>query len=64
MNLELNENVPCPYCGETVGIVVDCTLGSQNFVEDCQVCCRPIEYTILIDEEGELIDLRASREDE
>ena len=64
MNIEQDKTVACPYCGEAVGIVINCTLSSQEFVEDCQVCCRPILFRVRIDEEGEISELRASTEDE
>ena len=34
--------VTCPHCGETVVIALDPAGGSrQEYVEDCQICCRP-----------------------
>lgn len=34
--------VECPYCGETVEITLDAAGGAvQDYVEDCEVCCRP-----------------------
>ena len=34
--------VICPYCGEQVEIALDPGSGpAQEYVEDCQVCCRP-----------------------
>lgn len=63
MKLEKDETIDCPYCGESVGIVVDCTLASQEFVEDCQVCCRPIQYLIVVDDAGEIVQLQATSED-
>jgi len=34
--------VHCPYCGEVNEIGLDPGSGaSQDYVEDCQVCCRP-----------------------
>lgn len=48
-------DVECPYCGETVPVVIDAGGGSsQRYVEDCAVCCRPMELTIQGDEDGEL----------
>lgn len=38
--------IHCPYCGESITIVVDTSADSQSYVEDCQVCCQPIEITI------------------
>ena len=32
-------NLACPYCGEPIEIVVDPSVGRQDDIEDCQVCC-------------------------
>jgi hypothetical protein len=40
--LETEVEVSCPYCGEVVAISLDVGGGAtQEYVEDCQVCCRP-----------------------
>lgn len=49
--------IHCPYCGEGFETSVDCSAGSQAYVEDCAVCCRPIEIRVRIGGNGELIDL-------
>ena len=33
----------CPYCGERVSCLLDGSAGAQDYVEDCEVCCRPFE---------------------
>jgi hypothetical protein len=44
----------CPYCGEPISLWVDDDGGNaQSYVEDCSVCCRPIQIEITIDAEGE-----------
>ncbi|HEY5803827.1 MAG TPA: CPXCG motif-containing cysteine-rich protein [Lysobacter sp.] len=45
-------DVQCPYCGETITLVIDDSAGAQNYIEDCQVCCRPITVVIEFDEDG------------
>lgn len=55
--------IACPYCGETIEIVVDCSVESQSYIEDCQVCCRPISLTVTIDEAG-VPNVEAASEDE
>ena len=30
----------CPYCGEPIEVLVDSSVESQHYIEDCQVCCR------------------------
>ena len=47
------EAVMCPYCGEPNEIALDAGSGAvQDYVEDCQVCCRPWRVTVSYDEEG------------
>lgn len=47
-------NLHCPYCGESFSSSVDCSAGSQTYVEDCAVCCRPIDVRIRIGNDGEI----------
>ncbi len=42
----------CPYCNESIQLLVDCSVPQQEYIEDCQVCCRPIQIVVLIDEDG------------
>jgi hypothetical protein len=45
--------VACPYCGETVEIILDPGGGDyQEYVEDCQVCCRPWQVTVQFSGDG------------
>jgi hypothetical protein len=51
--VEVEAAVVCPYCGETVEIGLDPGSGnSQDYIEDCQVCCRPWRVSVFYDEEG------------
>lgn len=48
MNI-LNENIiDCPYCGEHVDILVDCSMDHQDYIEDCHVCCRPMVIKVAL----------------
>ncbi|OZB33426.1 MAG: CPXCG motif-containing cysteine-rich protein [Pseudomonas sp. 34-62-33] len=38
-----SESYYCPYCGEPAEAVLDLSGGDQVYIEDCPVCCRPIE---------------------
>lgn len=38
--------VRCPWCGERLETRVDMTAGETAYIEDCEVCCRPIEFSI------------------
>ena len=33
----------CPYCGENISMLIDLNAGDQEYIEDCEVCCHPIE---------------------
>jgi hypothetical protein len=50
--------IHCPYCGEGFETVVDTSAGSQQYTEDCAVCCKPIEIALNVDDEGNLGDIR------
>jgi hypothetical protein len=52
----------CPYCGEPGEFIIDPSLPSQQYVEDCYVCCQPILVTVEID--GDDIHLSLHREDD
>lgn len=39
----------CPYCGETIEILVDCSVSEQTYIEDCAVCCCPITLDVTVD---------------
>ena len=61
---ELQENdIQCPYCGEHITVLIDASVSEQNYIEDCQVCCRPIKIDVFLSPENS-IDLRVSHENE
>jgi hypothetical protein len=55
--------VQCPYCGEAFGTVIDLSCGSTSYIEDCQVCCQPIEFTLEVAADGTLASLETRRGD-
>jgi hypothetical protein len=55
--------IDCPYCGEPIEILIDASMASQHYIEDCQVCCRPITLQVDIDDDG-TPQVRATGEDE
>jgi len=55
--------VRCPYCGERLETRVDLTADEPAYVEDCQVCCRPIEFRLERDAGGALVALEVRRLD-
>jgi hypothetical protein len=59
---ETEIEVECPYCGESFTILADPSQSQQSYVEDCFVCCRPIQFTITADpESGEVLGVEADR---
>ncbi len=56
-------SVQCPYCGERFETRVDLTTDDPGYVEDCQICCRPIEFGIEREEGGALLGVKVQRMD-
>ena len=56
--------VECPYCGEFFEAAADTSGGDQEYIEDCPVCCRPIEFHLITGADGELLSLTPRREDD
>jgi hypothetical protein len=44
----------CDSCGEEIVVPIDLSAGeSQEYVEDCPVCCHPNVIHVEVDETGE-----------
>ena len=39
----------CPYCWEDISMLIDVSVTQQTYIEDCEVCCNPIEITVTTD---------------
>ena len=48
----------CPYCWEEISMVLDTSVPTQTYVEDCEVCCHPIELRYTVEEDA-VIDFEA-----
>jgi hypothetical protein len=57
------QSVQCPYCGETFETLADSSAGSATYIEDCQICCQPIEFCLEVDAAGALASLETRRTD-
>ena len=44
----------CPHCGKTISILLDLSVLNQEYIEDCEVCCRPIEIRYEVGAGGEI----------
>ena len=61
---ELQEtSIYCPYCGESIGVLLNPEDVGAEYIEDCQVCCRPIEFFLREDAGGWLeVEVRSDAE--
>jgi len=48
----------CPHCSERICVVLDLSAGDQRYIEDCEVCCNPIEIRVQV-EEGAIVSFQA-----
>jgi hypothetical protein len=54
--LETTAEVSCPYCGETITLLLDLSVEEQTYIEDCSVCCQPMTVSYSA-EDGELASI-------
>ena len=55
--------VQCPYCWEEITLLIDASIEMQEYVEDCEVCCRPIDFSVEVDDQGQAkVDARLQHE--
>ncbi|NQD35958.1 CPXCG motif-containing cysteine-rich protein [Permianibacter sp. IMCC34836] len=58
----------CPYCGESIELLIDGSIAEQSYIEDCPVCCRPMIVEVRVpdgefgDEEPPEVTLRSEDE--
>lgn len=50
-------SISCPHCGETFSLAFDVSEGSGQFTVDCEVCCRPMQVSVGVSEDGEIESL-------
>lgn len=53
MNGIESARVECPACGELIELLIDCSVGEQEYIEDCEVCCRPMRVVAKVDARGQ-----------
>jgi phage terminase large subunit GpA-like protein len=56
----VSADITCPHCGEAFSLEVDTSQSEQDLIEDCNVCCRPINLTIRC-RPGEVVTLISSQ---
>jgi hypothetical protein len=63
LNQLAEKAIECPYCGETIEVLIDSADVDQQYIEDCQVCCKPIIFLVSERGNGEL-EVRVYSEDD
>ena len=53
----VERRIRCPFCAESMTILIDASAGSQSYIEDCQICCQAMNISFTA-EDGELLQLR------
>ena len=41
----------CPFCGEPITLLIDVSAGGQQYIEDCEVCCQPMQVRFGVEDE-------------
>ena len=41
----------CPCCGADISTVLDDSLRRDTYIEDCEVCCNPLEIRYVLNDE-------------
>ncbi|MGJ3239993.1 MAG: CPXCG motif-containing cysteine-rich protein [Anaerolineae bacterium] len=54
----------CPYCWQAVTMLLDQSVRRQSYVEDCEICCNPIQIVYEYDHEGYLMRFEAQKLDQ
>lgn len=52
MDAIFEQTLDCPYCGETITVIVDGSVDRQEYVEDCEVCCKPMVIVVEVRGDG------------
>ena len=63
MNELVEKDIGCPYCGEVITVLIDPSDADNNYIEDCQVCCRPINFHISLSLDNEVL-INVSNDDD
>jgi transcription elongation factor Elf1 len=56
--MEIEHFFTCPHCWQEISMILDLSVAEQSYIEDCEVCCRPVQIFYAA-EELELTDFYA-----
>lgn len=59
MNALVETEIRCPHCGEFYPTMIDTSQGNHATIEDCAVCCQPIQLTVAC-EPGEIFSIETA----
>tara|TARA_R110002167_G_scaffold50678_8_gene147467 strand:- start:1599 stop:1796 length:198 start_codon:yes stop_codon:yes gene_type:complete len=63
LNELLETDIDCPYCGEKISVMIEVLDEGQEYIEDCQVCCRPIIFSVMLSNDDQpLISVRSEND--
>jgi len=62
MNQLTETSISCPYCGESIEVLLDAADIDEQYIEDCQVCCKPISFVVF--EDNDELNVNVYSEDE
>ena len=63
MNEMVETLIRCPYCDEQIWVMVDDSVAEQQYIEDYQVCCRPMLMSVTVMHDGS-VQVQARNENE
>lgn len=55
----LERRIRCPFCAEPMTVILDISADGQSYIEDCQVCCQPMQISFAVTDD-ELTDLQVA----
>ncbi|MDE1165035.1 MAG: CPXCG motif-containing cysteine-rich protein [Pseudomonas sp.] len=62
MLFQESEAVECPYCGETIEVMIDTSGGDQEYIEDCSVCCKPIRFILQVGGDEWMLEVKGEND--
>ncbi len=45
----IEHSYDCPFCGAEVSALLDPSISRQSYIEDCEVCCRPMRFSLVFE---------------
>jgi hypothetical protein len=45
----IEKGIRCPFCAESITVLLDLSVSGQSYIEDCQVCCQPMQISYQVD---------------